>query len=441
MNLFGTDGVRGKANEGYITPDNIVKLAISVVSHYKTDRSGRFCVVIGKDTRLSCYMLESALTAGFISAGADVVLLGPIPTPAVAALTKSLRADIGVVVSASHNQFEDNGIKFFDSYGFKISPNVEKKISDIFFSGEGISLASPSEMGKAKRLDDADGRYIEFVKSSFPRNLNLAGMKIVVDTANGAAYKIASQIFWELGAQVIAIGNEPNGININDGCGATNTTLLRNKVLENEADIGFALDGDADRLIVIDSDGTFVDGDYIIAAIATDWKRRSKLTSNAIVTTTMSNLGFEKYINTLGLSLIRTDVGDKFVVEKMREIGANLGGEKSGHIIPLSFASTGDGLISALQILTFLIRNNMKSNKIKELFTQCPYTIKNINRNIDLHSFEVQHIFDDIKKTIPSEKGRIVVRKSGTENIIRIMVEAEDENLMNLAVSKIEAAF
>jgi phosphoglucosamine mutase len=444
VSLFGTDGIRGKANLGLITPDNIVNLAISVVSYYNERQhvsvNKKFTVVLGKDTRLSCYMLESALMAGLISAGANVILLGPIPTPAIAYLTKSLRADLGVVVSASHNRFEDNGIKFFNSSGSKISTDEEKKISDIFFSTERKKLAGSLGIGKAKRLDDADGRYIEFVKSSFPRNFSLSGKKVVIDTANGAAYKIAPKILWELGAEVITIGNVPDGININEDCGAVAPELLCRTVLENRADIGFALDGDADRVIVVDDRGAIVDGDYILAAIATDWKNVNRLTSNSIVTTSMANLGLEKYINKLGLSLERTDVGDKFVAEKMRQIGANLGGEKSGHIIPCEFALTGDGIVAALQVLVFLIRNNLQASAIKELFSSCPQIIKSIKKDVDLSSTRMKNVINDVKSSILHGNGRVVIRKSGTENVLRVMIESDDSDAVDRAFLRIESA-
>lgn len=435
-NIFGTDGIRNRANEGYITPENVMKLAISVVNYYKSINhqsvNNKFTIVIGKDTRLSGYMLEPSLTAGFVAAGANVDLLGPIPTPAVAFMTRSLRADLGVVISASHNPYYDNGIKFFNSSGFKISQKDELEISKIFNSKQ--TLSSTENMGKARRIDDSAGRYVEFVKSSFPKKLSLSGLKIVVDTANGAAYKIAPQIFWELGAEVIKIGDNPNGININQNCGATHTELLQEYVLENKADLGIALDGDADRLIVVDELGEVVDGDYIIAAIAKDWKESGKLKGNNIVTTTMTNFAMEEYLNSIGLNLIRSDVGDKYVLQKMLEIGANIGGEKSGHIIPIDFSTTGDGCVSALQILAYIKKSGIRTSDIRKLYTPYPQIMKNIPKILDLNDVKVVDIINKLK-VILKDKGRIIIRKSGTEPITRIMLEAENEKDINEAIA------
>lgn len=434
-NIFGTDGIRSKANTGYITPENVMKLAISVTNYYKSINhksvNNKFTVVIGKDTRLSGYMLEPALTAGFIAAGANVDLLGPIPTPGVAFMTRSLRADLGVVISASHNPYYDNGIKFFNSNGFKISQKDELEISRIFNSEQ--ILSSSENMGKARRIDDAAGRYVEFVKSSFPKNLSLSGLKIVVDTANGAAYKIAPQIFWELGAEIIKIGDNPNGININQDCGATHTELLQKSVLENKADIGIALDGDADRLIVVDELGNVVDGDYIIAAIAKNWKESEKLRGSNIVTTTMTNLAMEKYLNSIGLNLIRSDVGDKYVLQKMLEIGANIGGEKSGHIIPIDFSTTGDGCVSALQILAYIKKSGIKTSDIRKLYDPYPQIMKNIPKILDLKDSKIINFVNNVENILKG-KGRIIIRKSGTEPITRIMIEAETEKDINDAI-------
>ena len=428
QNIFGTDGVRGKANEGYITPDNVMKLAVSVVNHYTDSQhksvNNKFTVVIGKDTRLSGYMLEPALTSGFIAAGADVVLLGPIPTPAVAFMTRSLRADLGVVISASHNPYHDNGIKFFNSNGFKITEAEEIKISEIFHNHP--KLISTEFMGKARRLDDAQGRYVEFVKSSFPKNLSLSGLKIALDTANGASYKIAPQIFWELGAEIIHIGNEPDGLNINKDCGATHTELLQKTVVEHKADIGIALDGDADRLIVVDEHGEVVDGDYLIATIANAWKFSGKLKGDTVVATIMSNMGMEKYLNSIGLNLIRTGVGDKYVIQKMVEIGANIGGEKSGHIIPIDYSSTGDGCVSAIQILSFLQQEKRKTSEIRNLYTPYPQIMMNIPQILDLNASQISDCINTINNML-HDTGRIVIRKSGTEPVTRVMIEAQSE--------------
>ncbi len=435
-NIFGTDGVRGRANEGYITPENAMKLAVSVVNYYATTShrsvNNKFTVVIGKDTRLSGYMLEPALTSGFIAAGADVVLLGPIPTPAVAFMTRSLRADLGVVISASHNPYYDNGIKFFNASGFKIIEDEEIKISEIFHNHP--KLSATEDMGKARRLDDAQGRYVEFVKSSFPKSLSLSGLKIALDTANGASYKIAPQIFWELGAEIIQIGNEPDGLNINKDCGATHTELLQRTVVEHQADIGIALDGDADRLIVVDEKGEVIDGDYLIAAIATSWKTSGKLRSNNVVATIMSNMGMEKYLNSIGLNLVRTNVGDKFVIQKMVEIGANIGGEKSGHIVPIDYSSTGDGCISAIQILSFLQQNKERASEIRSLYTPYPQIMKNIPRILDLSDARISDCINKINEML-RDNGRIVVRKSGTEPVTRVMIEAKTNSEIECAQS------
>ena len=431
MNIFGTDGIRDKANEGYITPENVTKLAIAATNYYKKKNmesaNNRFTVVIGKDTRLSGYMLESALTAGFIAAGADVVLLGPIPTPGVAFLTRSLRADLGVVISASHNPYYDNGIKFNDYKGFKISKEDELNISKLFFGQS--ELADISHMGKAKRLDDAAGRYIEFVKSTFPKNFRLDGVKIVVDTANGAAYKVLPSILWELGADVISIGNNPNGVNINEKCGATNPETLQILVTKVQADIGIAVDGDADRLIVVDELGKIIDGDYIIAAVASEWRKEGKLKNNIIVATQMSNSGLIKFLNNLDIKVELSDVGDKHVVQKMIEFNANLGGEKNGHIILLDHAASGDGSIAALQILSYIIKHNIKTSNIAKLFKTIPQRLFNISfeKNID-------DLIKNIKRQLKNpEKARIVIRKSGTEKLWRIMIET-NEDLNNLVL-------
>ncbi|MDR1476115.1 MAG: phosphoglucosamine mutase [Holosporales bacterium] len=442
-NIFGTDGVRGRANDGYITPDNATILAVSVIDYYKsTDHrtvNGKFTVVIGKDTRLSGYMLEPALVAGFIAAGADVILLGPIPTPGVSFMTRSLRADLGVVISASHNPFHDNGIKFFSPNGFKISHSEESKISERFHSISGTAsrlqkfLSAPEEMGKAKRLDDAGGRYIEAVKRSFPRNLTLSGMKIAIDTANGAAYKIAPQILWELGAEITQMGDEPDGLNINHNCGAVSTEELQRLVRESGADIGIALDGDADRVVIVDEQGQAIDGDYVIAAIATDWIELGLLRGGCVVATCMSNLGLEKYLNALGVELCRSDVGDKHVLAKMIECGSNLGGEKSGHIIPIDYSATGDGLISAMQVLAYIRRRNTKTSALSGLFRACPQIMMNIGGRIDTTDPEISNIISGIEKTTLNKRGRIIVRQSGTENLTRVMIESESSSCVEKA--------
>lgn len=439
MNIFGTDGVRGLANSGFITPDNIVKLAISVINFYIQKNhqtvNNKFTVIVGKDTRLSGYMLEPALTAGLISAGADVVLLGPVPTPAVAFLTRSLRADLGIMISASHNPYYDNGIKFFNSHGVKISIADELTISSIF-KGNQI-LTSHAEMGRAKRLKDVQGRYIEFVKNSFPKNMTLAGLKIILDTANGAGYKIAPKIFWELGAEIIIIGDEPDGININQNCGTADVFALQQKVVDERADIGLALDGDADRLIIVDETGAILDGDYILAAIATSWNNLGKLINKNIIATHISNLALEKYLYTLGLQLIRVDVGDKHVHAKMQQLGAILGGEKSGHIIPIEYVATSDGLIAALQVLAFLKQEKKKTSAIRTLFNPFPQIFKNISKDFDSENLHVASVVQNIKENILKNNGRIFIRKSGTENVTRIMIEAPNHEDILLAYEKL----
>ncbi|MDR1365298.1 MAG: phosphoglucosamine mutase [Holosporales bacterium] len=434
-NIFGTDGLRGKANEGFITPDAVMRLAVSATNYcrntYVKADDHKFTVVIGKDTRLSGYMLEPALTAGFIAAGANVMLLGPIPTPGVAYMTKSLRADLGIVISASHNPYHDNGIKFFNAEGFKISVEDEIGISTAFEQPQ--VLTRTELMGKAWRLDDAAGRYVEFAKSSFPREMDLSGMKIVVDTANGAAYKVAPQVFWEFGADVIKIGNSPDGLNINDRCGVMDTSLLRDEVLRRKACIGIALDGDADRVVIIDETGELIDGDYLIAAIATSWQRSGRLRGDAVVATVMTNLAMERYLNSIGIGLVRTDVGDKHVVQKMLEIGTNIGGEQSGHIIPGDHSMTGDGIVSALQILAYIKANGAQASSIRKLYTPCPSVIK----NIPLTSSRSLDEYRNAGEKIVGNSGRIIVRKSGTEPLVRILIEAESVCALNAAVAAI----
>ncbi|MDR1233774.1 MAG: phosphoglucosamine mutase [Holosporales bacterium] len=446
-NIFGTDGVRGRANEGYITPDKVTTLAVSVINYYNSTShvtvNNKFTVVIGKDTRLSGYMLEPALTAGFISAGANVILLGPIPTHGVAFITRSLRADLGVVISASHNPFQDNGIKLFGPQGFKISPTEEIRISNKFHEilrAGSLSnyLVDPGSMGKARRLNDAAGRYVETVKRSFPKDLSLAGMKIVIDAANGAAHRIAPQVFWELGADIIKIGCDPNGININHGCGAIDTNTLRKTVLKSGADIGISLDGDADRVIIVDDLGNVIDGDYIIAAIATDWLETGRLITNKVVATYMSNLGLEEYLDGIGIELIRSDVGDKHVLDQMLKIGCNLGGEKSGHVIPIDYATTGDGLISAMQVLAYLKRRGLRSSQLMNLYQAYPQILKNIKKQIDPTDTRIQSFVKDIENNVLNQRGRIIVRKSGTENITRIMIEAETRTDIDMAITQLE---
>ncbi len=437
--LFGTDGIRGTANIEPMTPETALKVAMAVGECFKNG-AHKHLVVIGKDTRLSGYMLEPALTAGFVTMGMDVVLVGPLPTPAIAMLTRSLRADIGVVLSASHNPYGDNGIKLFGRDGYKLSDELESKIETCLAKGPS-RRAVPAELGRVKRLDDAGGRYIEFVKQSFPRGLRLDGLRIVVDCAHGAAYKVAPTVFWELGAEVFALGVSPDGLNINRECGALSPEQMRREVLARRADIGIALDGDADRLIIADERGVILDGDQLMALIATGLARSGRLVGGALVATVMSNLGLERFLAGQGIELHRAAVGDRYVVEKMRSLGCNLGGEQSGHIILADYATTGDGLIAALQVLASIVETGRPTSEICRLFTPVPQ-----------HSSSVRH-----GKVVPLDRrivkeaiaggearlgnaGRLVIRRSGTEPMIRVMAEGEDEELVAAVVEDICAA-
>ena len=374
--FFGTDGIRGTANTEPMTPETALKVAMAVGECFHNG-THKHLVVIGKDTRLSGYMLEPALTAGFITMGMDVVLVGPLPTPAIAMLTRSLRADIGVVISASHNPYADNGIKLFGRDGYKLSDELETKIEQVLGKGPG-RRALPAELGRARRLDDAGGRYIEFVKQSFPRGLRLDGMRVVVDCAHGAAYKVAPTVFWELGAEVFSIGVAPDGLNINRDCGALAPEQMRQEVLARRADIGIALDGDADRLIVCDERGEILDGDQLMALIAIHLARGERLAGDALVATVMSNLGLERCLSGQGIGLHRTAVGDRYVVEKMRSLGCNLGGEQSGHIILTDYATTGDGLIAALQVLAAIVETGKRASEVCRLFEPVPQLLRNV---------------------------------------------------------------
>lgn len=437
MKLFGTDGIRGAVNSEPMTADIILKVAMAAAQHLKenvpltTSSQHKHTVVIGKDTRLSGYMLESALTAGFVSMGIDVMLLGPLPTPAVAMLTRTLRAHLGVMISASHNPFQDNGIKFFDALGFKLNNQAERQIEELTEKNR-FPLVNANEFGKARRVDDALGRYNEFIKSSFPRGMRLDGLKIVIDCANGAAYKVAPQILWELGADVISIGNTPNGININDGCGATNISALQKAVLDNNAHIGIALDGDADRLIAVDENGHVLDGDQIMALIAKLWHEQGLLKGNGIVATHMSNLGLERYLFSKGLQLYRSNIGDKHVFEMMQVKGCNVGGEQSGHIILSDYATTGDGLLAALQMLALIVATNMPASSISHTFEPVPQILKNVRtrHSLNLNDDRIRLVIDNAKDRL-NKSGRILVRKSGTESLIRIMAQGDDANLLN----------
>ena len=435
---FGTDGIRGTANQFPITAEIALRVGVAVAAKF-TDGNHRHRVVIGKDTRLSGYMIESALTAGFVSAGMDVFLVGPVPTPAVSMLTKSLRADIGVMISASHNLFYDNGIKIFDKNGDKLSDKIEREIEVIIDGDISSFFAKPDKLGKAKRIDDAKGRYIEFVKNTFPKDKTLEGLKIVIDCANGAAYSMAPEILWELGAQVLPIGVNPDGFNINEGCGSINYTLLSKTVLENKADIGIALDGDADRLLVVDEKGQMIAGDKIIGLIAQKLHDEGNLKKDTVVATQMSNLALEQYLRYFGISLIRTDVGDRYVLEEIKKHGYNFGGEQSGHLVLNDYSATGDGLVAALQILEILCWQKKPISEIANIFELVPQILRNVkykNGDNPLENEKVQNAIKFAQNKL-SDEGRILVRKSGTENLIRIMAEGKDKKVIEDIVNQI----
>ncbi|HVL78410.1 MAG TPA: phosphoglucosamine mutase [Sphingomicrobium sp.] len=433
--FFGTDGIRGLTNSEPMTAETALRVGQAAGAHFlRGDHRHR--VVIGKDTRLSGYMMESALVAGFASVGMDVVLLGPMPTPAVAMLTKSMRADLGVMISASHNPFADNGIKLFGPDGYKLSDEAELAIEERMANGP--RRADPDMIGRARRIDDAHGRYVHFAKSTFPERLRLDGIKVVVDCANGAAYHVAPDALWELGADVIAIGVTPNGTNINDGCGSTHPEALQRRVVEEGADIGLALDGDADRLIVVDEKGRLTDGDQLMALIAIDQHRRGGLKGGAVVATVMSNLGLERKLDESGIGLLRTKVGDRYVLETMRDKGCNVGGEQSGHIILTDHATTGDGLVAGLQVLAGLVHSGKPASELLSQFDPVPQLLKNVrfNGGAPLET-------DGVKQRIAAAEaeleghGRLVIRKSGTEPLIRVMAEGEDPDLVQRLVDEI----
>jgi phosphoglucosamine mutase len=434
---FGTDGVRGTANTGAMMPHMVMRVGMAAGQLYRKG-AHRHRVVIGKDTRLSGYMIEQALTAGLLSAGMDVFLFGPVPTPAVAMLTRSMRADLGIMISASHNPYQDNGIKIFGPDGYKLSDDMESKIEDLVDNPAKIELAGAGEIGRAKRIEDADGRYIEFAKRTYPGESNLDGLRIVVDTANGASYKTAPTALWELGAEVITIGDQPNGTNINDKCGSTYPDLMCERVKALRADIGIALDGDADRVIIADERGRVVDGDQIMALIATAWARRGQLKGGGLVATVMSNLALERYLATEKLSLARTKVGDRYVVEHMRKHGFNIGGEQSGHIVMSDYATTGDGLLAALQVVSEVVRQGKPVSEICNLFKPLPQVLKNVKFR---SGSPLEN--DAVKKAIANAEarlgnsGRLVIRPSGTEPLIRVMAEADDEKLVNTLVEEL----
>ena len=437
--IFGTDGVRGRANSFPMTADTALHLGQAAGRMFRRgEERGR--VVIGKDTRLSGYMLESALQAGFTSVGMDVFLLGPVPTPAVGMLTRSLRADVGVMVSASHNPFEDNGIKLFGPDGFKLSDACEARIEALMAGAP--DLAPPDRIGRARRIEGGGERYVEFAKASFPKGLSLAGLRIVLDCANGAAYKTAPAVLWELGAEVVPLGVAPDGLNINAGCGSTDLDACRRKVLETRADLGIALDGDADRVHFIDEKGRLVDGDQIMALIATRLAAEGRLTGGALVATVMSNLGLERYLGGIGLRLERTKVGDRHVVARMREGGFNVGGEQSGHIVLSDFTTTGDGLIAALQVLAALVEGGRPASQTLHLFEPAPQLLRSVRFEPGTAPLEA----DGVRRAIADAEamlgtaGRLVIRRSGTEPVIRVMAEADSAQHVEQAVAQVVTA-
>jgi len=444
-NLFGTDGIRGRANEYPMVPELALRLGMAA-GHYFNRGDHRHQVVIAKDTRLSGYMIEPSLTAGFISMGMDVVLVGPMPTPAVSMLVRSLRADLGVMISASHNRFDDNGIKLFGPDGSKLYDSAEMAIEALMNSSNLEEKRAPSEkLGRAKRLDDAPGRYIEFVKNSFPKGLRLDGLKIVVDCANGAAYHIAPKVFWELGAEVIAIGVKPDGFNINQGCGSTDVAAMCEMVVKEGAHMGIALDGDADRLIMCDENGQLLNGDQLIGLITTHWRESGQLKGDSIVTTLMTNMGLERYLNGIGINMIRAKVGDRYVIEQMRANNLNIGGEQSGHIILADYSSTGDGIMAALQVLAkYRLMGDKPLSKIGWVFEPFPQISGSVRfkKNSPLEKEGVQKAIKDAEKIL-SGNGRVVVRKSGTEPLIRVMAEGNNEaqvqQVVRDIISSIEA--
>jgi phosphoglucosamine mutase len=434
---FGTDGIRGRANS-VITPELALKVGQATGVVFRRAGQDRHRVVIGKDTRLSGYMIETALIAGFTSVGMDVLQLGPMPTPAVAMLTRSMRADLGVMISASHNPFDDNGIKLFGPDGYKLSDEVERQIETLIDGDMTKLLAKSRELGRAKRIDGVHDRYIEFAKRTLPRNLSLEGLRVVIDCANGAAYRVAPEALWELGADVISIGVEPDGFNINDDCGSTEPDALSRKVREMRADIGIALDGDADRVVIVDEQGQLVDGDQLLAVIAESWREDGLLAKPGVVATVMSNLGLERYLQSLKLSLVRTPVGDRYVLEHMREHGYNLGGEPSGHIILSDYTTTGDGFVAALQVLSVVKKQNKPVSRVCHRFSALPQVLKNVRYRSGkpLENSQVRSAIEDAEQRLNGH-GRLVVRPSGTEPVIRVMGEGDDKALVEEVVDGI----
>ncbi len=434
---FGTDGIRGKANSFPMTAEIAMKVGMAAGISFRRGEH-RHRVVIGKDTRLSGYMIENALVAGFTAAGMDVFLLGPVPTPAVAMLTKSMRCDIGVMISASHNDYQDNGIKLFGPDGYKLSDEIEHRIETLIDKDMSVHLADASELGRATRVEGVVDRYVESAKRTLPQGMSLDGIRIVVDCANGAAYKAAPAALWELGAEIITIGDEPNGFNINAGCGSTDTDSLCRRVHETRADIGIALDGDADRVLIVDEKARAIDGDQIMAVIAQYWQEISRLKGGGVVATIMSNLGLERFLNDRKLDLVRTKVGDRYVVEHMRKHGFNLGGEQSGHMVMSDFSTTGDGLVAALQILSVVRLGDKPVSEVCNKFEAVPQVLKNVQfeEGDPLEHKQVKEVIDDGRSRLGSG-GRLVIRPSGTEPLIRVMAEGDDKILVNEVVDDI----
>lgn len=438
--LFGTDGVRGRANSHPMTAEMALRLGAAAGRYFRGDGTNGHRVVIGKDTRLSGYMLENALTAGLTSTGMNVLLLGPVPTPAVGYLTRSMRADVGIMISASHNPAEDNGIKFFGPDGFKLSDEAEAEIEAILSAD--IPLAPPAKIGRAKRIDDGRGRYVEYAKTTFPQGQRLDGLKVVIDCANGAAYRAAPEVLWELGAEVIPLGVDPDGFNINDGVGSTHPQAAAAAVLEHGAHMGISLDGDADRVMIIDETGAVADGDQIMALLAGRWADEGRLRGGALVATVMSNLGLERFLTGRGLRLERTAVGDRYVVERMRGQGFNLGGEQSGHIVMTDYATTGDGLIAGLQFLAALADSGRPASELVRQFTPVPQMLKNVRYKAGADPLSASAVRAEIAAAEArlAQSGRVLIRKSGTEPLIRVMAEAEDETVLREVVDGIVAA-
>ena len=437
--IFGTDGVRGRANVSPITALEVTSLAMAVGRYFSRDNK-RHRVVIGKDTRRSGYMLENALTAGFTSAGMDVFALGPMPTPAVGLLTHSMRADLGVMISASHNPYHDNGIKFFGPDGYKLSDDAEEEIEALMHGA--AHLAESDRIGRVTRLNDSAGRYVEYAKTTLPDRIRLRGLKVVIDCANGAAYKAAPEVLWELGAEVVPLGVAPDGYNINLDCGSISPGAAARKVIETGADLGICLDGDADRIVVIDETGQLVDGDQIMAMLATHWARSGRLNHNTLVATVMSNLGLEHYLGEQGVTLRRTPVGDRYVVEEMRRGGYNMGGEQSGHVVLTDHATTGDGLVAGLQVLAILKESGLPASRITRCFDPVPQVLENVHYTPGSMPLEYPAVRTAIAEgeACLGTGGRLLIRKSGTEPLIRVMGESEDETLLREIIGKISVS-